>query len=707
MKQLLQNLKTGDIEIAELPYPQVPAGHVLIRSRYSLISSGTERMMLEFGKANWVAKAKQQPDKVRMVLDKVKTDGLGPTIEAVKSKLEQPMAMGYCNVGEVMEVSAGVTELRPGDRVASNGHHAEYIVVPKNLCAKIPADVADEDAAFTVLGSIALQSVRLAEPSFGEYFAVFGLGLVGLLTAQLLKANGCHVIGLDFDPHKLDLAAKAGIKTINLNEQTDPVFMARSFANQQGIDGVIIAAATDSHELIHQAATMSRKRGRIILVGVTGLNLSRADFYEKELRFQVSCSYGPGRYDDQYELQGQDYPLGFVRWTEQRNFQAILQAIGQQQLHVKDLISHRFAFAEAQQAYDILNNKQPSLGILLQYPHAESSPQRTVTLPQQAQPAATGTASAAKLAIIGAGNYASRILIPAFKKTGAEIISIASQRGLSGYHAAKKNAVAQTTTDAAGLLGNEHANTIVIATRHHNHAQWVCKSLAAGKHVFVEKPLAITQEQLDEIKAAIGKHESAPLLMVGFNRRFAPHIVKIKSLLNTEQRPKHFMMTVNAGHIDAEHWTQDSQTGGGRIIGEVCHFVDLLHYLAGSAIVKWQAQNITQGISQDSVSILLSFADGSVGTIHYLTNGHPRVAKERLEVFCGNKVLQLNNFRQLQAHGWGKFKKMHLWQQDKGQNACAAAFIKAIETGQASPIPLEELFTVAEICIEINKAITQ
>jgi len=712
MKQVLQSFKTGVTEVVDVPCPRAKSGHLLTRTSRSLISAGTERMLVEFGKAGLIEKARQQPDKVKQVLDKIKTDGLMPTIEAVQSKLDTPIPLGYCNVGTVMEVGAGVEGFSVGDRIASNGNHAEVVCVPANLCAKIPEPVSDEAGSFTVLGSIALQGLRLAEPTLGEAFVVMGLGLVGLLSVQLLRAHGCRVLGADFDPSRLALARKFGAETVDLSRGEDPIAAAMAFSRGRGVDGIIIAAATKSNDPIKQAPQMCRKRGRIVLVGVVGLQLSRADFFEKEISFQVSCSYGPGRYDPLYEEGGQDYPIGFVRWTEQRNFEAVLDMLAEGKLDVSPLISHSFPIERAEEAYDLLSGEEASIGILLEYPGEEARPeedlrQRTVALPVEA------SAKPAEPAVgfIGAGDYATRILIPAFRKAGAGLHSVASSGGVTSTHAARKFGFKRTTTDSDALLADDEINAIAIATNHDSHAQFVCQALRAGKHVFVEKPLAIKEEQLTEIEAAYtdcGDEAERPLLMVGFNRRFSPLIVKAKQLLETVREPKSFIMTVNAGAIPSEHWTQDPEIGGGRIIGEGCHFIDLLRFLAAAPIVSVKTCAIGgspgDGIRGDKVSFTLAFADGSFGTVHYLANGHRSFPKERLEVFCGGGILQLDNFRRLQGFGWPGFGKMKLGRQDKGQVACAAAFVEAVRKGVPSPIPFQELAEVTRVSFEVAKA---
>jgi predicted dehydrogenase/threonine dehydrogenase-like Zn-dependent dehydrogenase len=706
MKQILQDMAKGGTTLAEAPAPQNSRSHVLIHTTTSLISAGTERMLVGFGKASYLDKARQQPDKVKMVLEKVATDGLMTTIEAVQSKLAQPLPLGYCNVGVVADVGAGVDGFHVGDRVVSNGPHADVVKVSKNLCARIPDVVDDESAAFVVVASIGLQGIRLAQPTLGEAFVVTGAGLIGLLTVQLLRAQGCRVLAIDFDEAKLAMAREFGAQTCNPSAGEDPVTAGIALSRGQGVDGVIITASTASSDPVTQAARMCRKRGRIVLVGVTGLELNRADFYEKELSFQVSCSYGPGRYDPNYEDRGQDYPLGFVRWTEQRNFEAVLDMLASGQLNVKPLITHRFAFEDAPKAYEALTTDKTGLGMLLLY----SSPVaqrmvRSVAL----RPGATYASQRPVMGFIGAGNYASRMLIPAFKAAGAQFHTIVTAGGVNGVIHGEKAGFAEASTDIDALLGTMAINTVAIVTRHDTHARFVALSLQAGKHVFVEKPLAIDLQGLNAVRLAYDDAQSrapeeGPQLMVGFNRRFAPQVQKMKALLAPVKEPKSFIMTMNAGAIPASHWTQDNAVGGGRIIGEACHFIDLMRFLAGSPIVSVQARRMGDvpgiAITEDKASITLGFEDGSFGTILYLANGAASFPKERVEVFAAGRVLQLDNFRKLTGYGWPGFRKMNLWKQDKGQNACAAAFLQAVEKGLPA-IPADEVFEVARVSIEV------
>ena len=706
MQQVFQSLKSGEIQLLEIPTPGPRVGQLLIRTRCTLISAGTERMLVEFGKANLLKKAQQQPEKVRQVLDKIWTDGLLTTVDSVRRKLDEPIMLGYCNSGVVIGIGASVTGFAIGDRVVSNGRHAEVVSVPANLCARVPDGISDDHAAFTVLGAIALQGIRLIQPTLGESVVVMGLGLIGQIAVQLLRANGCRVLGLDFDPVKLELARAAGAEVIDLRETPDPVETALSFSRGRGVDAVLVTASTASSEPIHHAALMSRKRGRIVLVGVTGLELSRSEFYEKELTFQVSCSYGPGRYDPTYEEQGHDYPLGFVRWTEQRNLEAVLDMLAAGSLDAAPLISHRFNITQALQAYALVSGGEPSLGILLQYADAgpgESATQvdlmsTTVALPQS--PGSGVLSGEPRVSVIGAGNYAGAVLIPAFKAAGAQLVRIASAGGASSVKVGRRFGFEHATTDTESLIADPQADVVVIATRHDSHARLALEAQAAGKHVFVEKPLCLRLDELERIGAAFGTPGS-PSLMVGFNRRFAPQVVRMKELLSGAAGPKAFVMTVNAGAIPAGHWVQDRRVGGGRLIGEGCHFIDLLRHLSGSPISS-SAVAVMRDTTCDSMTVSLNFADGSIGTVHYFSNGTRAFPKERVEVFAAGRILQLDNFRRLTGFGWPGFSKMNLWRQDKGQNACAAAFIAAVRAGRQAPIPLEELLEVARVTLKLT-----
>jgi predicted dehydrogenase len=665
-------------------------GQVLIRSRASLISAGTEKMLVEFGKAGLLAKAKAQPDKVKQVIDKIKTDGLLPTLEAVFNRLGEPLPLGYCNVGEVVEVGPGVTEFKPGDRVASNGPHAEMVCVPKHLCAKIPDGVSDEDAAFTVLASIGLQGLRLVEPTFGEKVVVYGLGLIGLVTVQLLQANGCEVLGVDVSEERLKLAEQYGATTVNAAAGGDPVAAASAWTEGKGVDAVLITASAKTDEIIHNAAEMCRKRGRIVLVGVVGLDLRRSDFYEKELTFQVSCSYGPGRYDDAYEQGGRDYPYGFVRWTEQRNFEAILAALAAGRLDVSTLITHRIGLDEAPQAYNIIATDRSALGVILEY-----APQADTARAIEVNPAVAKAASGATLGLIGAGNFSKMTLMPALSKTDARLKYIADLNGAAAKHLASKFSAEQAITDYQDILGDPDVDAVLIAVGHSLHARMVCEALAAGKHAFVEKPLAMNTDEIAQVLQAAQARPDRHV-MVGFNRRFSPHTKKIKHLLAGRSEPLAMNMTINAGMIPPDVWVHDPVRGGGRIIGEGCHFIDLLSHIAGSEVVQVASAKMGQGVAvqEDKMSIVLSFADGSVGTVNYFGNGSKSYPKEMLEVFSEGRVLRLDNFRRLDGYGVSGFKKFKTSRQDKGHQAEFAAFVDRVATGGEPLIPLKQLVNI-------------
>lgn len=705
MRQIVQSLRDGETQLVDVPCPQVRAGHVLIQTHKTLISAGTERMLQEFGKASLLGKARQQPEKVRQVLDKIRTDGLFTTLESVFDRLDEPIALGYCNVGHVLEVGLGVDGLEPGDRVLSNGSHAEVVSVPRNLCTRIPDAVGDDQAVFGVLGAIALQGIRLIQPTLGECVVVSGLGLVGLLAVELLQAHGVRVLGADFHPGRLKMAQEFGAEVVNLADG-DLLGAAAKFSRGRGVDAVLITAATQSNEPIAQATQMCRKRGRIVLTGVCGMQMSRDQFFKKELTFQVSCSYGPGRYEPEYEERGQDYPAPYVRWTEQRNFEAVLDMLASQRITTTPLISHRFSIDEATKAYGIIGSKEPSLGVILEYGATPATSLRRSTIEYRSQAVASsrqhGASETPVVAFIGAGGFGSRVLMPAFQAAGARLKWVATRGGISGAHAARKFQIERATTVSDLLFRDSEVNTVVIATRHDTHADFVCQALAAGKHVFVEKPLAINAMQLDQIhsayRAAGGDH--GPRLMVGFNRRFAPHVQKMASLLKSVAEPKTLVLTVNAGAIPADHWTQHPAQGGGRIIGEGCHFIDLARFLCGHPITAVQAMQMggrdAVAVRDDKMTITLGFADGSLATIHYFANGHRSFAKERVEVFCGGRVLQLDNFRRLTGYGWPSFNRLGSWKQDKGHKTEVAAFLDSIRTGAAAPIPWEQITEVTE-----------
>ncbi|WP_427183810.1 bi-domain-containing oxidoreductase [Bordetella bronchialis] len=714
MKQVLQNLKDGRTAVWDIPTPAVSAGTLLIKTTATLLSSGTERMLVDFGRASLIGKARQQPERVRDALRKARTEGVAATLLAIRDKLDQPIALGYCNVGIVTAAGTDVQGLRPGDRIVSNGKHAEYVTVGKNLCVRVPDDVTDEDATFAIPAAIGLQGIRLASPTLGETFVVIGLGLIGLLTVQMLRANGCQVIGIDRDAGRVALADRFGAHALLADEDIDVVAEVLALTDGRGADGVLICASTQSNEPLSQAARMSRVRGRIVLVGMAGLHIARTDFYEKELSFQVSCSYGPGRYDPAYEEQGLDYPFGHVRWTENRNIGAALQLMAEGRLDPRTLITHRFDIDQAEDAYALLTSAVPSLGILITYPSDDllvtkagstAASAATILLPQ-AVPAERATADIG-INIIGAGNYAGRVLIPAFRRAQARINGIGSRNGVSAAHYARKYGAGCATSDASLLCADPQANAVVIATRHDTHARYVVQALEHGKHVFVEKPLCLTHCELRQIAQAAGRSTRHAVLMVGFNRRFAPQVIRMKKLLDSLDVPKSFVLTVNAGHIPTDHWTQDRDAGGGRIIGEGCHFIDLLRHLAGSPIESFTATRMghARATPPDTATVTLRFESGSVGTINYFSNGHRSLPKERLEVFGGGRAMVLENFLKLTGYGWPQLSRQNLWRQNKGQEACVQAFVDAIRDGGDAPIPLDELMEVSRVTIDIAQAL--
>lgn len=679
MKQIIQDLKKGNTLLEEVPAPIVNSGSLLIKTTHSLVSLGTERMLVEFGQAGLMGKARQEPDRVKQVLDKMRTEGILPTLEAVFNKLNQPLPLGYCNVGIVEEVGKGVHGFSVGDRVASNGNHAEFVCVPENLCAKIPDNVSNEDASFTVIGSIGLEGIRLINPTLGETIVVVGLGLIGLVTAELLKANGCRVVGYDFDQSKVDIANTKGIIAFNPEHGTDPVQFVRQLTNEIGADGVIITASNKSDEIIHQAAEMSRQRGRIVLIGVIGLNIRRDDFYKKELTFQVSCSYGPGRYDENYEQRGQDYPIGYVRWTEKRNFEAILQAIATGKLEVNSLITERVPLNEYEAIYGDMR-KAGSIASILVYPEMQGVINKSVVLSESNFNKAKGV-----FGIIGAGNFTSSTIIPSMKKAEAQMKMIASAKGLSAKIMAKKGNIPVATSDYKEILNDSEIDTVLVTTRHNLHASMTIDALRAGKNVFVEKPLCLNNEELEQI---IAEKRNA-MVVVGFNRRFAPLAQTMKKHLG--DGPKNIIATMNAGYIPANVWVHDLEIGGGRIIGEACHYIDLCTYLAGSKVKSVSMNSMGENPQEntDNASIILKYENGTNAVINYFANGSKAYSKERIEAYCQEKVLIIDNWRVLKGYGTKGFRKKKT-RLDKGHGNQFKLLVDSIKTGTPI-IPFDEI----------------
>lgn len=702
MRALTQVIGTGESAVRDIPAPGPREGQVLVRSHASVISAGTEATLLDFGRSSFLGKARSQPDRVRQVFEKAATEGLVPTLEAVRDKLHETIIPGYCQAGRVLDSGGEAGGFSPGDLVVTNGPHAEIVRVPHHLAARVPDGVGLESAAFTPLAAIALQGVRLAELTLGETVVVFGLGLVGLLTVQIVRAHGCRCIGIDKDRGRVELAREFG--ALGLVAGEEPIIeTVRRLTHGFGADAVLMTLTAESDEPIHQAASMARKRGRIVLVGVTGLQLRRSDFYEKELTFQVSCSYGPGRYDPEYETKGRDYPLPFVRWTEQRNFEAVLSLMADGRLVAEPLVTHRYPIGEARSAYDLLAAGTPSLGILLTYPEPEAGEGREATIrlrePSEPRP------GKGVVGVIGAGSFARRTLLPAVREAGFEMRTIVSSGGLSASLEGEASGAEFASSDIRRVLDDPEIDTVLVLTRHASHATLSKQALRAGKHVFVEKPLALTMADLDELEQV--QAETGCILTVGFNRRFAPLTSELRQLVAARAGPLALIMTVNAGHIDREHWTQDPERGGGRIIGEACHFIDLARFLCGAPITGLNvrsARDRTGGAIDDIAHLVLSFGDGSTAAIHYLSNGSSQFPKERIEAFFDGRVAAIDNWRRLRT--WGDSRRNPLFRRrlDKGHEIEIQRLLGAVRTGGDPPIPLAELFEVSRWSIRAARA---
>ncbi len=703
MKQLIQYFRTGETELIESPVPKSDTNSLVIETNRSLISVGTEKMLLNFGKASLIQKAKQQPDKVKQVVDKIKTEGLLTTIDAVWNKLNDPIPLGYSNVGKVIEAGEHVTEFKMGDRVVSNGHHAEFVKVPWTLAAKIPDKVKDEEATFTVLGSIAMQGWRLLNATLGETIVVIGLGLLGQLTIQIARANGCKAIGIDIDESKIKLAKELGVEAIKSQLLSENVNYILESTNGIGADGVIITASTTSDEILSQSAMMCRQRGRIVLVGVVPISVPRDLFYEKELTFQVSSSYGPGRYDPTYEFKGIDYPLPFVRWTAKRNMESVLFLLDQNKISVMELITHNYKFEKIKEAYQLLDSGNP-LGVIVEYKKKKNDTKKIDFKKLEAKK--DNKAKKPVIGFIGVGNYAKMTMLPAFKEIGINIKTIASLEGYSASIAAKKYHISTASSDSADVFEDNGINTVFITTPHNSHAPLVISALQSNKNVFVEKPLALNIQELKNVYNEIDENNNLNLL-VGFNRRFAPTAEKVRERLKQRVDPISIIITVNAGAIPMNHWVHDPEIGGGRIIGECCHFVDLARYLIGKPITEVTAISTDghSGTDEDKVIAMLKFKDGSQASIHYLANGNKSFSKERIEVFSSEKVYVIDNFKNLMAYGDSlKIKKM---KQDKGHKEEIRKFLNLIENNLPSPIPLKEIFEVHLATLAINISIQE
>ena len=680
MKQLIQSFKTGELGLFEVPAPVCQENGALIQTTVSLVSAGTEKMLVDFAKKSMLAKAKDRPDLVKQVVDKMKKEGVRNTLDKVFTKLDSPIPLGYSLAGRVIEVGANMSGLNIGDRVACGGagyaNHAEINYVPKNLMVRIPDGVDDIDASFVTVGAIALQGVRQTEPKLGEKVAVMGLGLLGQLTIQLLKANGCKVIGSDIDPDKMALAKKLGADEVC--HAGDLIAKVNEFSNGYGVDAVIIAASTSSNQPIIDAADISRMRGRVVLVGMVGMDVPRNTYYKKELDLRLSMAYGPGRYDPEYEEKGIDYPYDLVRWTEQRNFEAFLGLIEEGKITPKELITHTYDFEDAMTAYDLLEGKiqEKYLGIVLTYKNEINLDEHKIVQRN------TKVFSSDKInvGLIGAGNFTKSVILPNMAKVGGyELVGLCTATGVSAEGTGKKYDFKYITTDSDEIFKNNEINSVFVTTRHNDHASKVVKALENQKHCFVEKPLCIYEEELEEINKA---YDGKAILQVGFNRRFAPMVETMKSKLNGQLSINY---RVNAGVIPKEVWIQDRSIGGGRIIGEVCHFIDTCSYLIGSNVVSVYASTVQkndQSIpNEDNVNIILNYANGSTATIGYFAYGDNSMPKEQIEVFGNGISMQLNDFRELIIYSGGKAKKEKSANQDKGFVNEFKAFKGSVESG--------------------------
>ncbi|HEX2696775.1 MAG TPA: bi-domain-containing oxidoreductase [Anaerolineales bacterium] len=695
MKQLLQNLKNGKITVEEVPVPAPRAGMALVKTAASLISAGTERMVVEFAEKNLVGKARSRPDLVKQVLDRARREGLIPTVQAAFNRLDQPMALGYSSAGTIVALGADMQGFKVAQRVACAGGgfavHAEYAVVPRNLLTPLPKYVDFESAAFATLAAIAMHGFRLAESQVGERVAVIGLGLLGLLAAQIVSAAGCNVLGIDLDPKRVALASSLGLEAVT---RTKAVDSSAAFTANRGFDVVLICADTPSNDPVELAAAIARDRARVVATGAVGLNIPRKLYYEKELSFINSRSYGPGRYDSSYEEDGKDYPLGYVRWTEGRNLESVVELMANGKLRIAPLITHRFPIEKAAAAYEVITGKkkEPFLGVLLTYPDTSKEPRDSkIEFPNVVR----DSSSVVKLGVLGAGLFTNATLLPVIRHIkDIELVGIASAGGLHAQHSAKKFGFKYAASSDDEIIADPNVNTIAILTRHDSHANLVIKALKAGKHVFVEKPLGINSAQLSAVSKQL-KSNNQSLLTVGFNRRFAPLSKELSTFYKDHTEPMYIHYRVNAGYISPDHWTQNPEQGGGRIIGEACHFIDFITFLVGSAPVSVTAHALPDSgkYREDNVSMTFTFPDGSIGVVDYLANGEKSFPKERVEVFCGGRIAVLDDFRKLEMVENGNRKVVER-AQDKGWKDEWLAFVKAVREDGEPPIPYEQLIGV-------------
>lgn len=709
MKQIVQDLGKKETRIIEVPIPKPGKGEALVRTGASLVSAGTERMLVEFAEKSLLGKAKARPDLVKQTLDKVRREGLISTVDAVRNRLDEFLPLGYSSAGTIVELGEGLQGLRVGDRVACAGGgfavHAEYAVVPRNLMAQLPDEVDIERGAFATLGAIALHGFRLAELQIGERVAVIGLGLLGLMAVQIARSGGCRVLGIDINRDRVELSRKLGVEAVSVEGAVEK---GRVETGAKGFDAVIICAATASSNPVELAGEIARDRARVISVGAVGLKIPRNLYYEKELTFLVSRSYGPGRYDPTYEEGGQDYPIGYVRWTEGRNLSAFVDLLVDRRVDVDSLITHRFPIAKGIEAYDLITARtdDPFIGILLTYPETEDKVQ-PIDKQYPVRDVQISPVDKVNLGVIGAGNFAKSTLLPNLRgMDGLELVAITSARGLKSSHAADRYGFAYAATESEQILQDESINTIAILTRHDLHARLTVAGLSAGKNVFCEKPLALDLDQLEDVNQAL--IETDKLLMVGFNRRFAALSKALKGFMDSTPGPKVMSYRINAGPLPSNHWLYDPVEGGGRIIGEACHFIDFLTYIANALPIKVRTIGVGSDMPdhEDNVIIALDFADGSIGSISYLASGDRSFSKERVEVFGGGKVAVLDDFRSLELVTDGKRSRQRSrLRQDKGHKAEWEAFVKAIQTGGPPPIPYEHLIAVTKTSIAAVKSL--
>lgn len=694
MKQVLQSARTGEIEVIEVPAPRVLPGCVLVRVGASLVSAGTERASSEFAAKSLLQKAKSRPDLVRDVLHKIQRDGVLSAVTAVRTRLDQPLSLGYSSAGTVLAVGEGITDIVPGDRVACAGTnyavHAEFACIPRMLVARIPsADVEVESAAFTTLGAVAIHGLRTAGPTLGDTVAVIGLGLLGQLTLQVLLASGCRVLGFDLLQERVDLARKSGALAVSTSEaEFRDLCMQHS---GHGVDCILITAETSSNGPVNLAAQIARDRAVVCAVGTVGLELQRKLYYEKELDFRISRSYGPGRYDTAFEQKGRDYPIGYVRWSETRNMEAFLQLLAEHKIDVRPLITHNFDVQNATAAYELIQGRKPEpyLGVLIRYPNEDGEPASRLELVSKKMAGAQ-----VRIGVLGTGNFALGTLIPAIKAVdGVALQAVCASSGARARAAAEKFGFASCTTDDSEFLSNSAINTVVLATRHHLHAEQVIRALESGKHVFCEKPLCLTEEELERIRSAYERKSDRVHLMVGFNRRFAPMANRMKGFFSHPHVPLVMHYRVNAGALPKDHWINDPEQGGGRVLGEVCHFIDFLSYICDSSPGSVQASAVSRGGEDQDVVVHLNFNNGSRGTIHYACSGDRVFGKERIEVFGGGAVAVLEDFRRLELVRHGRKQVFRSWlRQDKGHRSEWQEFVRAIAEGAATPIGFEEIY---------------